>query len=295
MITLLPKTNIDFVKKRYIFFALSAIVTLAGIISLFTRGLDLGLDFTGGTLVQVKFDKPIEISAIRTALEAAGIEAGIQTFTGENSFALKVKGALQSVNETADRMNAALKTIPDNSFTEEKRDFVGPVVGRDLSKKALFAIMLSMFGIIVYIAFRFSNPVWGAAGVIGLLHDVFVAITAMSLAGREVDLVVVAAFLTIAGYSINDTIVIFDRMRENMRNFPKMHMGQLINLSINECLSRTLITTLTVFVTVLVLFLFGGTGINNFAFAMLLGTISGVYSTVFICSPIVYQWEHRPK
>ncbi len=295
MMTLLPKTHIDFVKKRFIFFTISGLVTLTGIISLSTKGLDLGLDFTGGTLVQVKFEKPVEISVLRKALEAAGIEAGIQTFTGGNSFALKVKGALQSVNETADKMDAALKAIPGNSFAEEKRDYVGPVVGRDLSKKAIFAILLSMFGIIVYVAFRFSNPVWGTAGVIGLLHDVFVAITAMSLTGREVDLVVVAAFLTIAGYSINDTIVIFDRMRENMRNFPKMHMGQLINMSINECLSRTIITTLTVFVTVLVLFLFGGTGINNFAFAMLIGTITGVYSTIFICSPIVFQWEHRPK
>ncbi len=295
MITLLPKTNIDFVKKRFIFFTISGLVTLTGIVSLFTKGLDLGLDFTGGTLVQVKFDKPIEISAIRTALEASGIEAGIQTFTGENSYALKIKGAQQNVNEIADKMGAALKTIPGNSFTEEKRDFVGPVVGRDLSKKAIFAILLSMFGIIVYIAFRFSNPVWGAAGVVGILHDVFVTLTAMSLANREVDLVVVAAFLTIAGYSINDTIVIFDRMRENMRNFPKMPMGQLINMSINECISRTIITTFTVFITVLILYLFGGTGINNFAFAMLIGTITGVYSTIFICSPIVYQWEHRPK
>ncbi|MCX5786369.1 MAG: protein translocase subunit SecF [Elusimicrobia bacterium] len=295
MIELLPKTHIDFVKKRFIFFTISGIVTLAGIISLSVKGLDLGLDFTGGTLVQVKFEKPVDISAIRTALKGAGIEAGIQTYSETNSFALKVKGTQENVNETADKMTAALKTIQGDSFTEEKRDYVGPVVGRDLSKKALFAIILSMFGIIVYVAFRFSNPVWGTAGVIGIMHDVFVAITAMSLANREVDLVIVAAFLTIAGYSINDTIVIFDRMRENMKKFPKMPMGQLINMSINECLSRTIITTLTVFITVLVLFLFGGSGINNFAFCMLIGTITGVYSTIFICSPIVYQWEHRAK
>jgi len=295
MMTLLPKTNIDFVKKRFIFFTISGLVTLTGIISLFVKGLDLGLDFTGGTLIQVKFEKPIEISAVRAALKSADIEAGIQDYPGQNSFAIKVKGAQEKVNEIADKIGAALKAIPGNSYAEEKRDYVGPVVGRDLSKKAIFAILLSMFGIIVYIAFRFSNPVWGTAGVIGIMHDVFVTLTAMSLAGREVDLVVVAAFLTIAGYSINDTIVIFDRMRENMRNFPKMHMGELINLSINECLSRTIITTMTVFVTVLVLYLFGGTGINNFAFAMLIGTITGVYSTIFICSPIVYQWEHRPK
>lgn len=295
MITLLPKTNIDFIKKRFIFFTISGAVILIGITSLVVKGLDLGLDFTGGTLVQVKFERPIDISTVRNALKAAGLEAGIQTFTSENSFALKVKGKQENVNETADKLGAALKTIAGNSFTEQKRDFVGPVVGRDLSKKALFAIVLSMFGIIIYVAFRFSNPVWGAAGVVGIAHDIFMAITAMSLAGREVDLVIVAAFLTIAGYSINDTIVIFDRMRENMRKFPKMPMGQLINMSVNECLSRTIITSLTVFLTVLTLFLFGGSGINNFAFCMLVGTITGVYSTIFICSPIVYQWEHRAK
>ncbi|HAH31949.1 MAG TPA: protein translocase subunit SecF [Elusimicrobia bacterium] len=295
MIELLPKTHIDFVKKRFIFFTISGIVALTGIISLAVKGLDLGLDFTGGTMVQVKFEKPVDISAVRTALKGAGIEAGIQTYSETNSFALKVKGTQENVNETADKMNSALKTIQGNSFTEEKRDYVGPVVGRDLSKKALFAIVLSMFGIIIYIAFRFSNPVWGTAGVIGIAHDIFVALTVMSLANREVDLVIVAALLTIAGYSINDTIVIFDRMRENMKKFPKMPMGQLINMSINECLSRTIITSLAVFVTVLVLFLFGGSGINNFAFCMLIGTITGVYSTIFICSPIVYQWEHRAK
>lgn len=295
MMTLLPKTNIDFVKKRYFAFGLSALITLVGVVSIATKGLDLGLDFTGGTMIQAKFEKPIAIDEVRKALEAAGIEAGIQTFSGTNSFAIKVKGAQEKVNEIAGKIDAALKSIPGNAYTEEKRDYVGPVVGRDLSKKALFAIILSMFGIIVYIAFRFSNPVWGTAGVIGIMHDVFVATTAMSLAGREVDLVIVAALLTIAGYSINDTIVIFDRMRENMRNFPKMPMGQLINMSINECISRTIITTMTVFITVLVLYLFGGTGINNFAFCMLVGTLTGVYSTIFICSPIVYQWEHRAK
>ena len=125
------------------------------------------------------------------------------------------------------------------------------------------------------------------------MHDVFVALTAMSLTNREIDLVVVAAFLTIAGYSINDTVVIFDRMRENMRNFPKMPLGELINLSVNECMSRTVITTMTVFITVLVLFLFGGSSINNFAFCMLIGTITGVYSTIALCTPMVYQWEGK--
>ena len=295
MIKILHKTNINFIKLRHVFFVISGAVVLTGTVSLFVKGINLGLDFTGGTLMQVKFDKPVEIGTLRSALDAAKVEAGIQSFSNENSYAIKVKGTQENVNEKANQITAALKTIPGVSFTEEKRDYVGPVVGRDLAKKALFAIVLSMFGIIIYVAFRFSNPIWGAAGVIGLLHDVFVALTAMSLTNREIDLVIVAAFLTIAGYSINDTIVIFDRMRENMRIFPKMRLGELINLSVNECLSRTIITTFTVFITVLVLYLIGGTSINNFAFCMLIGTVTGVYSTIALCTPMVYQWEHRNK
>jgi preprotein translocase subunit SecF len=169
------------------------------------------------------------------------------------------------------------------------------VVGRDLAKKALFAVVLSLFGIIVYVAFRFSNPVWGAAGVVSLMHDVFVTMGALSITNREIDLVVVAALLTIAGYSINDTIVIFDRMRENMRMFPKMHIGKLVNTSVNETLSRTLITNLTVLTVVTILFLFGGEVINNFAFAMLVGSICGTYSTIALATPLVYQWENKGK
>ncbi|MEI7528666.1 MAG: protein translocase subunit SecF [Elusimicrobiota bacterium] len=291
MIRILHKTNINFIKLRHVFFGISGAVVLIGIISLSVKGINLGLDFTGGTMMQVKFDKPVEISALRTALDSARIEAGIQSF-GTDTFAIKVKGTQENVNEKANQITTALKTIPGAAFAEEKLDYVGPVVGNDLAKKALFAMILSMFGIIVYVAFRFSNPVWGTAGVIGLLHDVFVALTAMSITNREIDLVIVAAFLTIAGYSINDTIVIFDRMRENMRNFPKMPLGDLINMSVNECLSRTIITTATVFITVLILVLFGGSSINNFAFCMLIGTVTGVYSTIALCTPMVYQWEH---
>ncbi len=291
MIRILHKTNINFIKLRHVFFSISGLILLTGTISLSVKGVNLGLDFTGGTLVQVKFDKPVKIGVIRAALDSAKVEAAIQS--SAESFDIKVKGTQDNVNETANKILAALKTIQGVTFSEEKRDFVGPVVGRDLAKKAIFAMILSMFGIIVYVAFRFSNPVWGTAGVIGLLHDVFVALTAMSITNREVDLVIVAAFLTIAGYSINDTIVIFDRMRENMRNFPKMALAELINMSVNETLARTIITTMTVFITVLILFLFGGTAINNFAFCMLIGTITGVYSTVALCTPMVYQWEHR--
>jgi preprotein translocase subunit SecF len=296
MMVLIGKTNIDFISKRFVFFAVSAVLIAVGVISLAVKGLNLGLDFTGGTLLQVQFEAPVTTAQVRASMSKAGLETAIQSFTGRNAYQLRVKGSQDNVNEVADKMLAGFAaSFPGNKFTEEKRDYVGPVVGRDLAKKALFAVVLSLFGIIVYVAFRFSNPVWGAAGVVSLMHDVFIAMAALSVTNREIDLVVVAALLTIAGYSINDTIVIFDRMRENMRMFPKMNIGKLVNTSVNETLSRTLLTNLTVLTVVAVLFFIGGEVINNFAFTMLIGSICGTYSTIAIATPLVYQWENKGK
>lgn len=294
MMVLIGKTKIDFIGKRFAFFGLSALLIAAGAASMAVKGINLGLDFTGGTLLQVRFENKVTTAEVREAMNKAGIETSIQSFTDRNAYQIKVKGTQEKVNEYADKILAGFaSSFPGNKYTEEKRDYVGPVVGRDLAKKALFAIILSLFGIIVYVAFRFSNPVWGAAGVIALLHDVFIAAGALSITNREIDLVIVAALLTIAGYSINDTIVIFDRMRENLRLFPKMQLGQLVNTSVNETLSRTLLTNLTVLSVVAVLFFFGGEVINNFAFCMLIGSICGTYSTIAIATPLVYQWENK--
>ena len=295
MIVLIKKTNIDFIKKRFTFFTISALIIAAGAISMAVKGMNLGLDFTGGTLLQLRFEKPVSTGDVRSALSKSGIDPTIQSLD-RNAYQIKVKGSQDNVNEVSNAILAAFNTnLAGNTFTEEKRDYVGPVVGRDLAKKALFAFILSLFGIIVYVAFRFANPVWGAAGVLSLLHDVFIAAGALSITNREIDLVIVAALLTIAGYSINDTIVIFDRMRENMRMFPKMPLGQLANTSVNETLSRTLITNFTVLAVVSILFLFGGEVINNFAFTMLVGSICGTYSTIAIATPLVYQWENKGK
>ncbi|HNT98777.1 MAG TPA: protein translocase subunit SecF, partial [Elusimicrobiales bacterium] len=241
------------------------------------------------------FEKPVGIAEVREAMSAAGVDAAIQSL-GDRSYALRVKGRQENVNEVADFIISGLKTqLKDNGFSEEKRDYVGPVVGRDLAKKAMFAIILSLFGIIIYVAFRFSNPIWGAGGVLALAHDLFVTLAALSITGREIDLVVMAALLTIAGFSINDTIVIFDRMRENIRKFPKMPLGQLINASVNETLSRTVLINGVVLVVVLILFLFGGKVINDFAFAMLIGSVAGTYSTIAIATQMVYQWEAKNR
>jgi preprotein translocase subunit SecF len=286
---LIGKTNIDFMGKRKIFYAISLSVILAGIISISIKGLNLGLDFTGGTLLQAKFNEKMEIAKLRKILKEGDIDASIREFE-DNSYAILIKGKQENVNEYA---NKIIDIFNKNGikFIEEKRDFVGPVVGKELTKKAVFAIVLSMFGIVVYIAFRFANPIWGITGVIALLHDVFVAISAMSLTNREIDLVIVAAILTIAGYSINDTIVIYDRMRENLKKFPKMPLKDLLNLSINETISRTIITVLTVVIVLVVIYFFGGSAINDFAFCMLVGNISGVYSTIAIATSLGYEWQ----
>ena len=290
MLKLLPKTNIDFLKYRKVYYALFALLLIGGVICFFTKGFNMGIDFTGGTMVQVKFDAPVEMSAIREALTATGAESELQSF-GDHSFAISEKSTSNEVGVVQARIEKALDTL-NVPYTVLMTNSVGPAVGENMTERALWSILLSLVFIIIYVAFRFSNILWGVSGVIALFHDLFVMLFAFSLTQREIDLVVVAAFLTVAGFSINDTIVIFDRMRENIHLHPKMKFGELINLSINETLSRTIITTLTVLFAVVVLYLFGGEVINSFAFAMLVGCISGVYSTIALTTPLVYTWTH---
>ncbi len=290
MLKLLPKTNIDFLKYRKAYYLLFALVLIGGVICFFTKGFNMGIDFTGGTMVQVKFDAPVEMSAIREALTATGAESELQSF-GDHSYAISEKSTSDEVGVVQARIEKALDTL-NVPYTVLMTNSVGPAVGENMSERALWSILLSLVFIIIYVAFRFSNILWGVSGVIALFHDLFVMLFAFSLTQREIDLVVVAAFLTVAGFSINDTIVIFDRMRENVRLHPKMKFGELINLSINGTLSRTIITTLTVIFAVVVLYLFGGEVINSFAFAMLVGCVSGVYSTIALTTPLVYTWSH---
>ena len=290
MLKLLPKTNIDFLKYRKAYYIFFALVLLGGVICFFTKGFNMGIDFTGGTMVQVKFDAPVEMSDIREALSATGAESELQSF-GDHSFAISEKSTSSEVGVVQARIEKALDTL-NVPYTVLMTNSVGPAVGENMTERALWSILLSLVFIIIYVAFRFSNILWGVSGVIALFHDLFVMLFAFSLTQREIDLVVVAAFLTVAGFSINDTIVIFDRMRENIHLHPKMKFGELINLSINETLSRTIITTLTVIFAVVVLYLFGGEVINSFAFAMLVGCISGVYSTIALTTPLVYTWTH---
>ena len=290
MISFLPKTNIDFLKYRKVYYTLFATLIVVGLICFFTKGFNLGIDFTGGTMVQVKFEQEMDMAKIRQALAETGANSELQSF-GDNSYAISEKSTSDEVGAVQKRIENALNTL-NVPYTVLQTNSVGPAVGADMTERALWSILLSFVFIIIYVAFRFSNILWGISGVVALFHDLFLMAVAFSVTQREIDLVVVAAFLTVAGFSINDTIVIFDRMRENKRLHPRISFGELINLSINETLSRTVITTLTVLFALGILYFMGGEVINSFAFAMLIGCVSGVYSTIALTTPLVYTWSH---
>ncbi len=287
---LLPKTHFDFIGARKTFFLISGIILIACIVSLCTKGLNLGIDFTGGTMVQVQFEQTTDISQLRSALQKAGINADIQTYIGKNAFAIKVKGKQDNVNEVSKNIEGALATI-GTKFEIEQTSFIGPTVGNDLAKKALLAFVLALGAMIMYVAFRFQNIIWGAMAVAALFHDILLTVGVFSFFQIEVDLVIVAALLTIAGFSVNDTIVIFDRARENLRLNPKYDLPTLLNVSVNDTLSRTVITSITVIAATAILYVMGGEVLKNFSLALLIGLTSGTYSTVMLVPGLVYQWS----
>jgi preprotein translocase subunit SecF len=283
-------TNIDFIGRRYVFFAISGILALVGIVSLIVRGgPNYGIDFTGGVLVQAAFSQQVNLDQVRATLEQAIGKVELQS--SGSDVIIRAKKSDINQDEFKKKIEEALSAkFPQNQVTIQRTEYVGPAVGKHLGKQAFYAVLFSFLGIVVYVAFRFKSSIWGAAGIFGIMHDVFVVFGIFALFNREITLTAIAAFLTIAGYSINDTIVVFDRMRENLRLMAKQDIGTVINKSINQTLSRTLITVLTVFFVVLALFFVGGEGIHDFAFAMLFGTIIGCYSSIYVCAPIVYEW-----
>ena len=286
---LIPHTNIDFLKYRKIFFAISACFMIAAVASIVTRGFNFAIDFKGGTMVRVSFTEPVTIAQLRSAIEKYNPE--IQSYVGRNMFAIKIKGSQDNVNDVKNEIESSLKAAGLH-YVIEGTDYVGPAVGQDLSKKAVWALVLSLLVIIIYVAFRFQNIVWGTSGVIALAHDAVFMLGVFSVLQLEFDLVIVAAILTVVGYSINDNIVIFDRMRENIHLNPKMPFYEIVNLSINETLSRTLITSSTVLVAVIILYFFGGEVLKNFSLSMIIGVLVGTYSTIAIATPLVYHWVH---
>jgi preprotein translocase SecF subunit len=292
--------NFDLIGKRKIFYSISiAIGIITCLAVIYRRGLNPSIDFTGGTLIQGFFKSTVSMKDIRSALDGASLGGGeLQSIPERNAVIIRFKSEAHAKQQVGNQITEALnKAFPSNSFTVERVEFVGPVVGRHLVGQAMMAFIFSMLGISVYVAFRFKKWVWGITGVFALVHDVFFTVGFMAIMGREMSISVMAALLTIAGYSINDTIVIFDRIRENLRNQRnrKEDIGQLMNRSFNETLSRTIITSLTVFIVLIALLIFGGEVIRDFTLAMTFGVVVGTYSSIFVASAMVYDWQKKRK
>lgn len=285
-------TNYNFVSLMKPAVILSVAVIIIGIASLIWHGgPNYGIDFAGGSLIQIKFQNEPNADKIRSALKPMGFEGSIIQQYGPNEVIVRTAEASTDPKGLTSRIDEALTSAFGKGTYEVRRiEMVGPKVGKDLTKKALLAIVFSWIGILIYVGVRFEFR-YALGGIIALIHDVLITVTFLSVFDKEFDLNIVAALLTIIGYSINDTIVIFDRIRENSRKNVKLSLFDVINTSVNQTLSRTILTSLTVFIVLLILFFFGGPVIHDFNFALLVGTVAGVYSTVFIASPIVLLFE----
>jgi preprotein translocase subunit SecF len=292
---LLGKTKIDFIGMRKISFVVSGIIALIGLIGVIqiSRGAaNMGIDFSGGTAMQLKFAQPITTQAAREALAKEGIrEVELQEIKDGNKLLIKMR---KSTGHLADTVQEILKKeFPANPYVVESSTEIGPSIGEKLKSDTLVAVLLSMLGIVLYIAWRFDFK-FGVGAVIATLHDVLAIIAVFFVLQKEVNLLLVTAVLTIAGYSLTDTVVVFDRIRENMHKSLRDPITQVFNRSINEVLSRTIVTSFTVFMAAASLFLFGGEVIHDFAFALLIGVLVGTYSSIFVASPIVALWEKLP-
>ena len=294
-----PNLNFDFIGKKWPFIGLSLAVIAFSFVVFATMGLKLGIDFAGGTEVYIKFKDPISSADVRKLLSDHDLkDASVQNFGKEGSYEYLIRlekssDSLSSVSKDIENLFTQIKG--KDSFVIEKVEMVGPKVGNDLKKRAAWAMFYALLGILVYVAVRFDYR-FSPGGVVALIHDVIVTMGIFAFLGKKFDLTILAAVLTIVGYSINDTIVIFDRIRENIKKFQGMDIVEVTNKSINETLSRTILTSLTVFLVVLALFFLGGEVIHDFAFVMIVGVVSGTYSTLFIASPIfLYLYRYAEK
>ena len=292
-----PGTQIPFTRYRKIAIILSTAVNLAVLLALFIKGPNLGVDFAGGTMVQVKFQQTITIAEIRRALDDVKLGGGvIQDFgeRGGNEYLVRLDKTSVELGALGEQVKKALTDrFGAGKFEVRRVESVGPKVGEDLRFRGVMSVIAATVMMGVYIWLRFELR-FGLGAVVALIHDVLITVGALMLADYEFDLTVVAALLTIVGFSVNDTVVICDRVRENMRKIRRESLESIINTSINETLSRTILTTGTATMVLFALYFLGGAVIRPFAFALLVGFISGVYSTIFIASPVILFWEKRP-
>jgi preprotein translocase subunit SecF len=294
MLQILHKTNIDFMGWKYISFAVSAVLITLGIFGLIQIGrgkAKLGIDFVGGTTVQLNFKNPVAIDKARAALDKSGFQGASVQQVGEEGNKVLIR--LRESEGASDKVQSMFRQeFADNPFEVYSIMEIGPVIGKALQQQSLWAITISIIGIIIYVAFRFQFK-FGVAAAIATIHDVFAVIAVFFLLGKEFNLLIVTALLTLAGYSLTDTVVVFDRIRENLKRNRKDPLPKLVNDSINEVLSRTIITSLTVVLVLIPLVLMGGEVLHDFSLALLFGVIVGTYSSVFVASPILVVWQAR--
>ena len=289
MLQFVKNLKINFIGIRKITYLVSVIFIVFGLFKFISRGeLNYGIDFTGGVLQQYKFERAIPLDEIRATLRKIGTgDAPIQQFSDKREILIRTQE-----DNSQEIMSEFKNTFKDNSFDIMRIEKVGPSIGKDLRGKAVKAVIFAMIGICLYVSFRFEFR-FAVAAVIALLHDVGISLGAIALTHRELSIPVVAALLTIIGYSINDTIVVFDRIREDRKLMRKATYKEIINTSINQTFSRTLLTSLTTLMVVLSLYFFGGEVIKDFAFVMMIGVLSGTYSSIFIASPILIDWPSK--
>ncbi len=289
---LIGDTKIPFVAKRRTFFILSGLLLAASIAVILIRGFNYGVDFTGGSFVQVRFTQPVTTEALRGALAAMGEpNAGLQR-DDEGDFLIRVKPKEFAGGETFSTMltRQFATSFPGNSFEILSEDTVGPQVSRELQGKVLLAVLLGMVGILIYVSFRFDLR-FGTGAVLALIHDTVIVMGVVALLGREVTTTLIAAMLTMIGYSVNDSIVVSDRIREDIRKMRKESFLDVCNAAINQTMSRTVITSLTVLFVTLSLLVFGAASIRDFALVMTVGTVVGTYSSIFVVANSVVEWE----
>ena len=302
----LKNPNYDFLGKTRYFVGASVLVIVAGLAYMLSNHVYLGKDakgygveFSGGTQLIIKFQNAPQVDRIRSAVEKAAPGAVIQTYDqpAKNQVLIRLAGAEEAdLGASADRVKSALATgYAENAVVEASSEVVGPVVGAELRRKAVQLTVLGLLFQLIYIAIRFKGAVWGAAATVAVLHDVLVTISILAFFHYEITLNVIAALLTLVGYSVNDTIVIFDRAREIIRHNRKDSLRKILNDSVNQTLTRTLISNGTTFLSVLGLFLFGGEVLRGFGFTMVIGILVGTYSTIYIASPLVAWWSNRSR
>jgi preprotein translocase subunit SecF len=302
-VELFGKVNVDWLKLKWYFLGFSLIFSISGIIAMGTHyartgtPVPLGVDFRGGTDVQIQFDNPPDINAIRQATQAAGIkDASVVTYNEPKFNEVLISLPEQHDETSLDTGRAlivnALHEHYANSFKDSgiKVDVVGPTVGHQLETKALLATLYSLLGMLVYLWFRFQL-IYGVAAVVACFHDTLITVGAFALTGQEISLTVIAAILTLVGYSMNDTIVVFDRIRENLRLSRRESLPDVVNRSINQTLSRTVLTSGLTFLTVLSLYIFGGAVLKGFSFALVVGILIGTYSSIAVAAPMLVAWQ----